>query len=77
MRFRCALRVALAVSYLLALALAKLAQHLNVRSAWPLGSSKNTIFPEFLFHRRLIICCDLILVVFIDENALQADAASQ
>ena len=74
MRFRCALRVALAlhlvalaVSYLLALALAKLAQRLNV----------NTVFPEFLFHRCLIICCDLILVVFIDGNALQADAVSQ
>ena len=33
--------VALAVSHLLALALAKLAQRLNV----------NTVFPEFLFHR--------------------------
>ena len=41
---------ALAVLHHLALALAKLAQHLNVRSAWPLGSSKNTVFPEFLFH---------------------------
>ena len=29
------------------LALAKLAQRLNVRSAWPLGSSKNAIFPNF------------------------------
>ena len=46
---------ALAVLHHLALALAKLAQHLDVRSAWPLGSSKNTIFPEFLFH-RLRIC---------------------
>ena len=59
--------VALAVLHHLALALAKFAQHLNI----------NTIFPEFLFHRRLIICCDLVHVVFIDENALQADAASQ
>jgi len=41
---------ALAVLHHLALALAKLAQHLNVRSAWPLGLSKNTFFPEFLFH---------------------------
>ena len=47
MRFRCALRVALAlhlvaltVSYLLALALAKFAQRLDV----------NAIIPEFLFH---------------------------
>ena len=39
--------VALAVSHLLALALAKLAQHLKVRSAMPLGSSKNTVIAEF------------------------------
>jgi len=45
--------LALAVSHLLALALAKLAQRLNARSAWPLGSSKNAVFPEFLFHYRL------------------------
>ena len=49
--------VALAVSHLLALALAKLAQRLNVRSAWPLGSSKNTVFPEFLFHRQWLFGC--------------------
>ena len=34
--------VALAVSHLLALTLAKLAQRLNI----------NTVFPEFLFHRQ-------------------------
>ena len=39
--------VALAVSHLLALALAKLAQRLNV----------NTVFPEFLFHRQCLFGC--------------------
>ena len=39
--------IALAVSHLLALALAKLAQHLNV----------NTVFPEFLFHRQWLFGC--------------------
>ena len=28
-------------------------------------------------YRRLIICCDWVHVIFIGENALQADAASQ
>ena len=37
--------VALAVSHFLALALAKLAQRLNV----------NTVFPEFLFHSLLLV----------------------
>ena len=27
------------------------------RSAWPLGSSKNAIFPEFLFHRQWLFGC--------------------
>ncbi len=39
--------VALAVSHLLALALAKLAQRLNI----------NAIFPEFLFHRQWLFGC--------------------
>ena len=39
--------VALAVSHLLALALAKLAQRLNV----------NTVFSEFLFHRQCLFGC--------------------
>ena len=39
------------------LALAKLAQRLNVRSAWPLGSSKNTVFSEFLFHCQCLFGC--------------------
>ena len=39
--------VALAVSHLLALALAKLAQRLNI----------NTVFPEFLFHRQWLFGC--------------------
>ena len=39
--------VALAVSHLLALALAKLAQRLNIY----------TIFPEFLFHRQWLFGC--------------------
>ena len=39
--------VALTVSYLLALALAKLAQRLNI----------NTVFPEFLFHRQWLFGC--------------------
>ena len=46
---------ALAVLHHLALALAKLAQRLNIRSAWPLGLSKNAIFPEFLFHRQSVV----------------------
>ena len=43
----CFERDILAVRHRLALTLAKLTQHLNVRSAMPLGSSKNTIFAEF------------------------------
>ena len=67
MRFRCALRVALAlqlvalaVSHLLALALAKLAQHLDV----------NAIFPEFLFHLFEIIPC--LFVVLTEVYALKS-----
>jgi len=39
--------VALTVSHLLALALAELAQRLDV----------NTVFPEFLFHRQCLFGC--------------------
>ena len=39
--------IALTVSHLLALALAKLAQRLNV----------NTVFPEFLLHRQWLFGC--------------------
>ena len=46
--------ITLAVSHHLTLTLAKLPQHLKVRSAWPLGSSKNTVIAEFLFHKSVI-----------------------
>ena len=42
--------LSLAVSHLLALALAKLAQRLNV----------NTVFPEFLFHRQWLFAAKLL-----------------
>ncbi len=43
------------VRHRLTLTLAEFPQHLKVRSAWPLGSSKNTVIAEFLFHKSVIL----------------------
>ncbi len=43
----CEFLITLAVSLRLTFTLAKLTQHLKVRSAMPLGSSKNTVIAEF------------------------------